>query len=204
MRTIRIEASTGYDVVIGEGLLEGSGERIAAYAVASSLVTFLYLPGNALGAGLLTIVGQCYGAQEHAQAKGYTRKLLVANYIMVAIIALALGGGAPLWVGFYSLSAEASVLAVQLVIAHSIAMVLWPPAFLLPYYFRAIGRAKFTMVVAIVTMAACRVGLAYLFVAAMGLGVLWVWIAMFVDWAVRLVVYIVSFNKERPETGPLP
>ena len=177
---------------------------IAAYAVASSLVTFLYLPGNALGAALLTIVGQCYGAGEHDQAKGYTRKLLVANYIMVAVIALALGGGAPLWVGFYSLSAEASVLAVQLVIAHSIAMVLWPPAFLLPYYFRAIGRAKFTMVVAIVTMAACRVGLAYLFVAAMGLGVLWVWIAMFVDWAVRLVVYIVSFNKERPETGPLP
>ncbi len=30
MRTIRIEASTGYDVVIGEGLLAGSGERIAA------------------------------------------------------------------------------------------------------------------------------------------------------------------------------
>ena len=175
---------------------------IAAYAVASSLVTFLYLPGNALGAALLTIVGQCYGAGEHAQAKGYMKRLLVVNYIMVAAIALVLGGGASVWVGYYGLSAEASGLAVQLVVAHSIAMMLWPPAFLFPYYFRAVGRAKFTMVVAVVTMALCRVGLAYLFVAGMGFGVLWVWVAMFVDWAARLVVYVVSFNKERPENGP--
>ena len=172
---------------------------IAAYAVASSLVTFLYLPGNALGAALLTIVGQCYGAGEHAQAKGYTKRLLVVNYIMVAAIALVLGGGANVWVGCYGLSPEASDLAVQLVVAHSIAMVLWPPAFLFPYYFRAVGRAKFTMVVAIVTMAVCRVGLAYLFVDGLGFGVLWVWVAMFADWAVRLVVYVVSFKKERPE-----
>jgi len=168
---------------------------IAAYAVASSLVTFLYLPGNALGAGLLTIVGQCYGAREHAQAKGYTKKLLALNYVMAAAIAAVLGGGAVFWVGCYGLSPEASDLAVQLVVAHSIAMAIWPPAFLLPYFFRAIGRARFTMMVAIITMAVFRVGLAYLFVAGLHLGVLWVWVAMFVDWAVRLVVYMVAFKR---------
>ena len=175
---------------------------IAAYAVASSLVTFLYLPGNALGAALLTIVGQCYGAGEHAQAKGYMKKMLVVNYIMVAAIALVLGGGANVWVGCYGLSAEASDLAVQLVVAHSMAMVLWPPAFLFPYYFRAVGRAKFTMVVAIVAMAVCRVGLAYLFVDGLGFGVLWVWVAMFADWAVRFVVYAVAFKKSPMEADP--
>ena len=128
------------------------------------------------------------------------KKMLVVNYAMAAVLAIILGGGAGIWVDFYGLSAEASDLAVQLVVAHSIAMALWPPAFLFPYYFRAIGRAKFTMVVAIVTMAVCRVGLAYLFVDGLGFGVLWVWVAMFADWAVRLVVYVVSFKKERPET----
>ena len=168
---------------------------IAAYAVASSLVTFLYLPGNALGAGLLTIVGQCYGAQEHAQAKGYTRKLLVAHYAMAAAIGAVLAGGAAFWVGCYGLSPEASEMAVQLVVAHSIAMFIWPPAFLLPYFFRAVGRARFTMMVAIITMAVFRVGLAYLFVAILHLGVLWVWMAMFVDWAARLVIYLTAFKK---------
>ena len=177
---------------------------IAAYAVASSLVTFLYLPGNALGAALLTIVGQCYGAGEHGQAKGYSRKLLAVNYAMVAVIGVVLGGGSGIWVSCYGLSADASAMAVQLVIAHSIAMVVWPPAFLFPYYFRAIGRARFTMVVAVVTMAVCRVGLAYLFVAGLGLGVLWVWIAMFVDWIVRFIIYIVAFRRSRPSDEPIP
>ena len=51
---------------------------IAAYAVASSLVTFLYLPGNALGAGMTTIVGQCIGAKEGKQALDYVKTLLVS------------------------------------------------------------------------------------------------------------------------------
>ena len=168
---------------------------IAAYAVASSLATFLYLPGNALNAALLTVVGQCYGAGEHAQAKGYAKKLLATNYVMLLPICIVLACGSGFWVGCYGLSPEATDIAIQLIVAHSIAMVLWPPAFDFPHFFRAIGRAKFTMVVAIITMAVCRVGLAYLFVALLGLGVLWVWIAMFVDWAVRVIIYIVAFKR---------
>ncbi len=45
---------------------------IASFAVASNLVTFHYLPGNALALGLITIVGQCVGAGEYEQAKQYT------------------------------------------------------------------------------------------------------------------------------------
>lgn len=37
-------------------------------------MTFQYLPGVALGLGLITIVGQCVGAGEPEQAKFYTEK----------------------------------------------------------------------------------------------------------------------------------
>lgn len=168
---------------------------IAAYAVASSLVTFLYLPGNALGAGMMTVVGQCYGAGEMQQARGYAKKFLGLNYAMLVVLCALMICGAELWVGFYGLSAEASSLAVQLVVAHSIAMVIWPTGFLFANYFRAIGRATFTMMVAIVTMAVFRIGLAYLFVMVLGKGLVWIWYAMFVDWFVRTVVYIAAFHK---------
>ena len=52
---------------------------IASYAVASNLVTLLYLPGNAIGLGLITIVGQCVGAGERKQAKQYTRRLVMVK-----------------------------------------------------------------------------------------------------------------------------
>ena len=53
---------------------------IAGFAVANNLVTLQYLAGNALGLGLITIVGQCVGAGEVKQAKTYTKKLLAVNY----------------------------------------------------------------------------------------------------------------------------
>lgn len=169
---------------------------IAAYAVASSLVTFLYLPGNAIGAGMTTVVGQCHGAGEPAQAVGYAKKLVVLNYAMLAVLCTIMVAGIRVWIGLYGLSPDAADAATQLVIAHSVAMLLWPLAFQLPYYFRAIGRATFTMVVAISTMAVFRVGFAYLFVLGLGHDVVWVWYAMFIDWAARLVIYVVAFAKE--------
>lgn len=59
---------------------------IAGYAVATNLVTFQYLPGVALGLGLITIVGQCVGAGEPEQAKSYTRKVIAVNYGLLLII----------------------------------------------------------------------------------------------------------------------
>ncbi len=168
---------------------------IAAYAVASSLVTFLYLPGNALGVGLMTIVGQCEGMGDRAQGRRYAKKLLGLNYVMVAFVGAALAFGIGFWIGLYNLSPEASALAAQLVVAHSIAMAIWPPAFLLPSYFRSVNRATFPLVVAIATMVVVRVGLAYLFVGYFGLGLIWVWYAMFADWAVRLVVFLIAFHR---------
>ena len=40
-----------------------------------------------------------------------------------------------------------------------------------------------------------RIGLAYLFVRVLGMSVLGVWYAMFVDWAFRTAVYLYKFPK---------
>ena len=154
---------------------------------------------------MMTVVGQCYGADEMQQARGYAKKFLGLNYMMLAVICAVMICGVGLWVGFYGLSGAATDMAVQLVIAHSVAMIIWPTGFLFPSYYRAIGRATFTMMVAIITMAVFRVGLAYLFVVVLGKGVVWVWYAMFVDWFVRTIVYLVAFRKhfgeQRLQTG---
>ena len=51
------------------------------------------------------------------------------------------------------MATDVSERARGLILAHALAMVLWPVAFLLPYYFRATGRAGFTMAVALTAMA---------------------------------------------------
>ena len=89
---------------------------IASFAVASNLVTLQYLPGNALGLGLITIVGQCVGAGEYEQAKEYTKNSFGKLWIV----------GCYMWdngffshsiVGIYHLSEEASEMYPSIIVS---------------------------------------------------------------------------------------
>ena len=167
---------------------------IASYAVASNLVMLLYLPGNAIGLGLITIVGQCMGAGERKQAKRYTRSLVILNYgILLLICAVLVGFTGPL-VSVYHLSKEAAGISVQMIQAHSYAMIVWPLAFTVPYTLRASMDAKFTMIVSVFSMWVFRIGFAYFFVRLLGTGVLGVWYGMFIDWIFRALFFAWRFQ----------
>ena len=162
---------------------------IASYAVASNLVTLLYLPGNAIGLGLITIVGQCVGAGEKKQAKDYTQKLVGLNYGILVVICTIMVVFSNVFVGIYQLSWEAAGIAEEMITAHSLAMIVWPLAFTLPYTLRASLDAKFTMGISIFSMWVFRIAFAYLFVRVFHLGVMGVWYGMFIDWVFRAIVF---------------
>ena len=84
---------------------------IASYAVASNLVTILYLPGTAIGLGLITIVGQCVGAGRLAEAKHYAKTLMGVNYGILAVLSTAMVVFSGQLVGIYHLSEQASRLS---------------------------------------------------------------------------------------------
>ena len=165
---------------------------IASYAVACNLVTLLYLPGNALGLGLITIVGQCVGAGKPREAMHYTKVLLAVNLIL-AVLSTAMFFGTDLLVSFYNLSPEAAAISHVLLQAHCVAMILWPAAFTLPNALRAALDARFTMAVSVFSMWAFRIGFAYLFVYLFDLGVPGVWYGMFIDWVFRALVFAGRF-----------
>lgn len=168
---------------------------IAGYAVAGNLVTFEYLPGNAIGLGLITIVGQCVGAGEWEQAKRYTKKLVCLNYVLLVCICTLMILGRGTLVGIYNLSPEASETAKQMLLAHSLAMVVWPLAFTLPYSLRAGMDAPFTMYVSVASMWIFRIGFAYLFVVVLKFGVLGIWYGMFIDWLFRGILFSGRFRR---------
>lgn len=168
---------------------------IASYAVAGNLVTFEYLPGNALGLGLITIVGQCVGAGEWEEARKYTKKLILLNYGLLAVICTAMVLGSGFLVGIYQVSPEATEAAEKMILAHSLAMLVWPLAFTLPYTQRASFDAPFTMYVSVASMWIFRIGFAYLFVVVWKMGVLGIWYGMFIDWAFRALLFMLRFRK---------
>ena len=167
---------------------------LASYAVSSNLVTLVYLPGNAIGLGLITIVGQCVGAGENRQAKRYSVLLTGINYGILLVLCTAVIVFAKPLVDVYNLSDEAAGICVEMITAHSYAMIIWPMAFTVPYALRASMDAKFTMVVAIFSMWTFRIASAYFFVRYTNAGVMGIWYGMFIDWGFRAIVFSLRFH----------
>lgn len=166
---------------------------IASYAVACNLVTVLYLPGNALGLGLITIVGQCVGAGRIGEAKQYSKALIAVNYGILAVVSTAMFVGSSQLVAIYNLSPQAAVMAKEMIMAHSAAMIIWPLAFTIPHSLRASLDARFTMTISVFSMWVFRIGFAYLFVYIFQTGVIGVWYGMFIDWIFRAAVFVWRF-----------
>ena len=171
---------------------------IAANAVAGMMSSFEYAVGGAVGITMITVVGRCIGAGERGQAKYYAKYLLGIEYVVMLFVASLLMLLSKPIIAAYNLSPEAGRIAFVLIILHSIlSMLIWPIAFTLPNTFRAASDVRFTMVVSIISMWIFRIGGSYLFVLGGNLGVLGVWLAMFVDWFIRCGLFAWRFVGER-------
>ena len=175
---------------------------IAANAVAHTLATFQYMPGNAIGLATVTVVGRCIGAQEKEQATKYSRLIVGLTYLFLWLVILLTVLLAKPVIGIYALSAEASEMAYSLIIYHAIcAAIIWPISFTLPGSFRAASDVKFPLIVSVVSMWLLRVALSYVLapvstvifgvtVPGLGWGVMGVWVAMTADWLFRAVFFL--------------
>jgi putative MATE family efflux protein len=180
---------------------------IAANSVANTIANYLYLPAGAISNAAITVVGRCYGAKEHGQAKKYARTLLFWTYLCMWAVSLALAVLAKPVIGIYNLSAEGTRIALELTVFHCIATSLIRPlAFTLPSVFKATGDAKFSMMVSTLAMWSIRVGSAYVFslesvnvlgmvIPGFGMGIMGVWVAMVADWVLRSILFTIRFVK---------
>lgn len=181
--------------ILVQGLIASFGTvSIAANAVASSIANFAIIPGIAVGLAMITVVGQCVGANNYEDAKKYMIKLTGISYAVLGILNFIVIFAAPLLVGIFQLLPETAHIAIQLIVYHSICCILiWSAAFTFPNGLRASNDVKFTMLTSTFSMWAFRIGFSYLIGQTMGLGVLGVWIAMTIDWLFRAIIFIIRF-----------
>ncbi len=167
---------------------------IAANSVASTLSNFECAIGTSISLAMITIVGQCIGAENKTEAKRYTLKLLRIEYVIMIVVVALISIFSKTIIGFYNLSPEASELVHTLILIHGIAVTtVWPMAFTLPNAFSAASDVRFNLMVSILSMWVFRVGFSYVFALGCGLGVLGVWLAMFSDWVLRAILFVMRF-----------
>ncbi len=179
----------GRIVVLGLVATFGTA-AIAANAVAGTIVLFEVLPGIAIGLGMTVVIARCVGAGDYAQARYYTKKIMMSIFISHILINGLVLSALPWILDIYNLSKEATSLTTQIVWWHgAFSILIWPFAYTLPVTFRASGDVKYPMYVGILSMFFCRIAFAYLLGVYFEMGVFGTWVAMFIDWIVRAILF---------------
>jgi MATE family, multidrug efflux pump len=178
--------------ILVQGIIASFGtSAITANAVAGNIAGLETIPGAAIGLSMITIVGQCIGANELEDAKKYIIKLLKVAYGVMIVLNI----GVILFINpilsIYNLTPQTKELAIQLAVLHSIfCMIIWPTSFALPNALRAANDVRYTMIVSITSMWLFRIILSIIFAHYLNMGVMGVWIAMVVDWLFRSICFI--------------
>lgn len=171
---------------------------IAANAVSNIIATFQVLPGMSVGMAVITVCSRCVGAGDYEAARYYTRKILKLVHILIIVFSVTTLVALPGIMHLYNLSDDAMTFTKQIIWYHGICcMLIWPEAFTLPNTLRAASDVKFCMILSIISMWVFRIAFSYIIGVRMGMGVLGVWIAMTIDWAVRVVLFIIRYRGKR-------
>lgn len=171
---------------------------IAANAVSNIIATFQVLPGMSVGMAVITVCSRCVGAGDYEAARYYTRKILKLVHILIIVFSVTTLVALPGIMHLYNLSDTAMGYTKEIIWYHGICcMLFWPEAFTLPNTLRAASDVKFCMILSIISMWVFRIAFSYIIGVRMGMGVLGVWIAMTIDWAVRAVLFIIRYRGKR-------
>ena len=169
---------------------------IAANAIANIICVLAIIPGMSMSYALLAVSSQCVGAGDFNQVRFYTRKLMKWSQLIIIATECVIVACLPLFMKAYQISDQTMHMVNTIVIMHAVvSCIMWPVSFVLPSTLRASGDVIFTLAWAAVSMWVFRVVFAYVLGIHFELGVIGVWIAMFIDWLFRSVLFIVRYKR---------
>lgn len=178
--------------IVVVSIISGFGTtQIAANGVANNIDSMTVIIDQAINLAMITVIGQCVGANDERQIRYYTKKLLAITYVSATILNIIILLILNPLLSLYGLSAETLNLARTLILIHLInAIFMWPLAFILPNMLRACNDVRFTMVVSIFSMIAFRIGFSYILGVRMDMRAIGVWIGMVIDWIFRMILFV--------------
>ena len=169
--------------------------QIAANGIAQSIWSIASVASVAMGPVFITVIGQCMGADDTAEAEMYFKKLLKLSILISVGWNALVFAATPFVMQAYAVSEETRQLVIQLVLIHNLFNALiFPFADPLGKGMRAAGDVKFTMYISLFTTIGVRLVFSYLFGLVLGMGVIGIAYAMCLDWTVRAVIFWVRFK----------
>ncbi|MCQ6279438.1 MATE family efflux transporter [Bacillus sp. EB600] len=171
---------------------------MSAYAIANSIVLLFQIGPNALGIGIVTVVGQCIGQRNIEDARKFIKSLTVLASILFVVTSATLLPFFPLMMKVFKAPDEIISTIFTLILMSAIAQpFFFPLSFTMPSALRAAGDSNFTSIASLLSMWLIRVVLGYILGITLGFGIIGVWAAMIFEWVVRGTIFVKRFNGKK-------
>lgn len=167
---------------------------LAANSITGSIAGMINIPGVALSIAATTLVGQYMGKGNSKEAESclsHIIKMSTVFLIGLGILSLPFAKVLPL---LYNNNPDIVALSSRLIIINSLFTPLWSVSFIMPSGLKGAGDARYTLVTSLIGMWVFRIILGYLLGIQLGLGLVGVWLGMYVDWMVRGLLYYLRFK----------
>ncbi len=170
--------------------------QLAANGIGQTMWNLSAMIGIAVSAVYTTVIGNMTGAGDMEAAGYYLDKLTRITVMLSTVWNLFLTLSLPLYLRFYSASAEVQALVISTTILHNIFTAFVSPlAQSMPNGFKAAGDVKYPLATAL--LCTCGVRVAFTFFLGVGLrmglmGYMW---AMCIDWSVKAVLMIIHASR---------
>lgn len=158
---------------------------IAGNFIAFSIASLINLPGNALGSASTIITGKRLGKgrtppRNYRQTNGRQPEDMAQLPLRLPYLPFA-----GLMASFYTHEDDVKEVVKILIWLNAAFMPIWAASWVLPAGLKGARDARFAMWVSMLGMWGCRVVAGYTLGVMLGMGVVGVWLGMFLDWAVR-------------------
>ena len=173
---------------------------LAANSITGSIAGMINIPGVALSIAATTLVGQYMGkgnSKEAENSLSYVTKMSTIFLFVLGLVSLPFSRILP---ALYNSNTDIIKLSSRLIIINALFTPLWSVSFILPSGLKGAGDARYTLLTSLIGMWVFRITLGYVLGIPLGLGLVGVWLGMYIDWMVRGLLYFLRFKHGKWKT----
>lgn len=186
-----------FGILMVQSLVNSFGPAVmAAFAATVKIDTFAYMPAQEFGNAYSIFISQNFGAGQRERVKQGTRKAMTVSAVFCGVISVLVFAFARFLMLIFMDAGETEIIAIgmQYLRIEGAFYIGIGVLFLLYGYFRGINRPGVSLVLTVISLGT-RVVLAYVLAAVPAIGVLGIWWAIPIGWALADVTGIVLMRR---------
>jgi putative MATE family efflux protein len=189
--------TTTMQMVYTSMILFTSVSAYAAHSIGIIIESISFLPGTGFSQAATTLVGQQIGARQPHRARKYGNQAIIVGFTIMGLIGLSFWFFPNLWMMIFSNDPEViryGIIYCKIVAFSQVPMGL---SMVLSGSLRGAGHTRWVMFATMIGGWAFRIPFAYIVSSILHLGILYIWLAMPLDWVVRSSILYIKYSSAR-------